>query len=142
MRRHNPEPSREGGQATLEAALTLPIVLIALLLIVQVGIVVRDVLALTQAAREAVRAAAVTGDDDAAREAVRRSAGPLDADAIELSISPPSSQRRTGDAIDVELRYVERLTIPVVSRIVALDLPLRASATMRAERANPTPSPP
>jgi hypothetical protein len=39
------------------------------------------------------------------------------------------------------LRYTDRLRIPIVSRIVSLDLPLRASATMRVERATPTPSP-
>jgi uncharacterized membrane protein len=129
-RRHR----NDAGQATLEAALSLPIVLIALLLIVQVGIVVRDVLALQQAAREGVRAAAVLGDDDRAEDATRRSAGPLDGERIEIRISPSAGERRTGDAVLVDLRYVDRLSIPIVSRIVSLDLPLRATATMRAER--------
>ena len=124
----------ESGQATLEAALTLPVVLIALLLIVQVGLVVRDALALVQAAREGARAAAVSASDDDARDAIRRSAGPLDASRIEISIEPVAGDRSIGEAVDVRLSYVDHLSIPIVSRILSLDLPLHASATMRSER--------
>ncbi len=116
----------------------MPIVLLALLLIVQVGVVVRDALALTQAAREGVRAMAVTDSEDAAREGVRRAAGPLDADRIEIDIT---SSRARGDPSDVRLRYVEELAIPIVSRVVSLHLPLKAHATMRVERDPPTPTP-
>lgn len=132
---------REDGQAAVETALTLPIVLIALLLIVQVGIVVRDALALAQAAREGARAAAVTADDADARAAIVRAAGPLDAERIDVSISPAEGQRARGDAVTVSLAYVEQLSIPVVSRIVALDLPLSATATTQLERSDVTPSP-
>ena len=136
-----PSPADDRGQATIEAALTLPVVLIGLLLIVEVGLVVRDALALVQAAREGVRAAAVFGTDDAAAVAVRRSAGPLDADRIEIDVAPPTSERERGSEITVTLRYEERLRIPVVSRIASLELPLRSAATMRSERSTPTASP-
>jgi TadE-like protein len=129
------------GQATVETALTLPIVLIALLLIVQVGIVVRDAMALTQAAREGARAAAVSASDDDATTAIARSAGPLAADRIVIGLFPPEGERRRGDAVTVQLAYEERLSIPIVSRIVALDLPLRATATTQLERSDVTPSP-
>jgi hypothetical protein len=125
----------------VEAALTLPIVLIALLLIVQVGIVVRDALALAQAAREGARAAAVSARDDDAKTAVARSAGPLDGARIVIEMSPPAGERRRGDAVTVRLAYDELLSIPVVSRIVSLHLPLRASATTQLERSDATPSP-
>jgi hypothetical protein len=117
--------------------LTLPVVLIALLLIVQVGVVVRDALALTQAAREGARAAAITGDDEDANRAVRDAAGPLEGERIEISIEPPRSERRRGAPLTVRLLYEERLRIPIVSRMVSLDLPLRSSATMRLERDPP-----
>lgn len=128
---------RTQGQATIEAALTLPVVLIALLLIVQVGLVVRDVLALVQAAREGARAAAVTARNDAAVDAVHRSAGPLDVAMIDITIEPDEGSRVRGSAVSVHLRYTERLRIPVVSRIASFELPLRASATMRTERDPP-----
>jgi Flp pilus assembly protein TadG len=137
--------SGDSGQATLEAALVLPVVLIALLLIVQVGVVVRDALALVQAAREGARAVAITARDDDATEAVHGSAGSLDAGRIAIAVSPDESSRGLGDAVTITLAYTEHLSIPVVSRIVALELPLRASATTRQERdvaTTPGPSPP
>src|ERR1043165_8148815 len=105
------------GQSTLEEALVMPVVLLALLLIVQVGIVVRDALALDQAAREGARAMAVTASPDEARAAVERSAGPLDAARITTAVS---DARKRGDEADVNLSYVEELRIPIVSKIVAL----------------------
>lgn len=127
------------GQATVEAALTLPVVLIGLLLIVQVAVVVRDALALGLAAREGARQAAVSADDATVGDAVRRSSGPLDAGRIEITIS--GSARRRGEPVSVELSYVERVRIPIIDRMVDMQLPLRASATMRLERSGPTPSP-
>ena len=131
------------GQATVEAAMTLPIVLIALLLIVQVGVVVRDAMALVEASREGARAAAVTGDDVSAIDAVKRSAGSLDASRIDIEIEPPSGERTRGAPVTVHLSYADRLTIPIVSKLVSVDVPLRAAATMRIEQsfATLTPSP-
>jgi hypothetical protein len=121
------------------------VVLIALLLIVQVGVVVRDALALASAAREGVRAAAITSDDDEVAVAVRASAGPLDAGRIEFDVDPAPDDRRRDEPVTVTLRYTERLRIPIVDRIVTTELPLRATATMRLERssdagASPSPS--
>jgi hypothetical protein len=131
-----------GGQATVEAALALPVVLIALLVVVQVGIVVRDVLALDLAAREGARAGAVAATDAAVRDAVLTSAGPLDASAISIDVAPPLEDRRRGVPLSVSLRYPERLRVPLVDRMASTVLELRASATMRLERppgASPAP---
>lgn len=119
-------------------------VLLALLLIVEVGVVVRDALALGLAAREGARAGVVVGTDEAVREAVRRAAGPLDAEAIELLVEPDPAERRRGEALTVELRYEVRVRLPVVDRFVSTTLPLRSETTMRLERDGPevpTPSP-
>jgi Flp pilus assembly protein TadG len=131
----------ERGQATVEAAMTLPIVLIALLLIVQVGVVVRDAMSLVQAAREGARTAAVTGDDTQAAAAVLGADGSLDDDRVTISVQPPSGERARGGAVTVQLSYADKLTIPIVSKLVSFDVPLRSTATMRIEQTPPTPSP-
>lgn len=115
--------------------------LIALLLIVQVGLVVRDALALVQAAREGARAAAITASDDEAFAAVRRAAGPLDVESIEIVVEPSEASRERGSPVTIRLSYQERLRIPIVSRIAELEVPLRAASTMRLERSFPTPTP-
>ncbi|HVE93024.1 MAG TPA: TadE/TadG family type IV pilus assembly protein [Actinomycetota bacterium] len=125
----------------MEAALALPVVLISLLLIVQVGIVVRDALALGLAAREGAREAAVTALDERVRAAVRRSAGPLDASGIAVEVTPPQGERHRAGPVTVRLSYVERMRIPIVSRMLTTTLTLRAQAVMRLERDGPTPAP-
>lgn len=49
----------DGGQATVEFALALPLLAVLLLAVVQVGLVVRDQVVLVHAAREAARAVAI-----------------------------------------------------------------------------------
>ena len=53
------------GQATVELALCLPVVLLVLLLLVQVAVVVRDEVTVVHAARAGARAAAVTPESGA-----------------------------------------------------------------------------
>jgi len=131
----------ERGQATVEAAMTLPIVLIALLLIVQVGVVVRDAMALVQASREGARTAAVTGDDASTADAVRAADGSLEDSRVVIDIQPPSGERTRGGQITLHLSYADKLTIPIVSKLVSFEVPLRATATMRIEQSSATPTP-
>ena len=65
-----PRPGPERGQSTVELALVLPVVVLLLLVLLQVGLVARDVVLVAHAAREGARAAAVDPDPGAAREAV------------------------------------------------------------------------
>src|SRR5204863_562465 len=76
---------REGGQASVEAALVLPLVITMLLAVVQVGLVVRAEVLVTHAAREAARAAAVNSDPQAATSAARL-ATTLDGDRMTVAV--------------------------------------------------------
>jgi Flp pilus assembly protein TadG len=113
------------GQAALELALCLPILALLLLAVVQVGVVVRDQVAVVHAAREGARAAAVTGASAgdaaaAAQGAVRLAAGRLSVDALR------------GDVVRVTVSYRAATDVPLVGRLVG-DVTLRATAVMRAE---------
>ena len=57
---------RETGQAAVEFAIVIPVMLVAVLGIVQVGLALRNELAVQLAAREGARAASVTIDSAAA----------------------------------------------------------------------------
>jgi Flp pilus assembly protein TadG len=123
---------REGrpdrGQATVEVALLLPVVATMLFAVVQVGLVVRDQVLVTHAAREAARAAAVEPTEAAAREgaeaAARLDPGRLD---VELSGSTDPGARLT-----VTVRYRSPTDVPLVGQLVG-DRTLTAEATMRVE---------
>jgi len=90
-------PSAEHGQATVEFALVLPLVVLAASFVVATGAAVRDQLALVRAAGAAARAASVTeGDAAAVREAVDRV---LDLPRVRSTVAVD------GEFVRVELRH-------------------------------------
>ncbi len=97
----------ERGQATVELALVLPLVALLLLAMVQVGLVVRDQVLLTHAAREAAREAAVDPSPHAARRAVLAGA-PLATDRLQVQLSRPG----TGGRVTVRLSFRSPPTSP------------------------------
>ena len=77
--------SDASGQATVEAALVLPFIVMLLLAVVQVGLLARDQVLVTHAAREAARAAAVNPDRGAVVDAAHESTA-LDADRMTVDV--------------------------------------------------------
>lgn len=113
------------GQATVEAALLLPVMVLALLAVIQIGLVVHARVMVTHAAREGVRIAAVERDAAAVREAVIASGG-LAPDR--LSVTAGGSAER----VTVVVRYVAPTNVPLVGPLLG-DVELTAEATMRRE---------
>jgi Flp pilus assembly protein TadG len=117
--------SRQRGQATVELALLLPLVVIALLAVVQVGLVVRDQLSVVHAAREAVRVASVDPDSAHVRDAVGRV---VHGASVEIS-----ARGRVGDTIEVTVSRRSLTNLPLVGALFP-DPMLHAHAVMRIER--------
>lgn len=113
------------GQATLELALVLPVVLAFVLLVVQVGLVVRDQLLVLNAAREGARSAAVDPTLDAARTAAVNS-GDLDPARLTIELST------NGDTVTVSASYRSTTDVPVIGPLVG-DLTIRETVTMHRE---------
>lgn len=116
------------GQSTVELALLLPVVVVLLLAVLQVGLLARDVLLVTHASREAARAAAVDPTATAAREAAQASSA-LEADRLRVGLS---GGRSPGDRVRVAVTYRAQTTVPVVGALLG-DRTIRAVATMRVE---------
>ncbi len=119
---------RQGGQATVEVALVLPLLALLALAVVQVGLVVRDQVLVTAAAREAARAAAVDPQPAAAR-AGALGAARLDPARLEVELSGGTT---TGDRITAVVRYRAPTEVPLIGPLVG-DRVLVAQATMRVE---------
>jgi Flp pilus assembly protein TadG len=119
----------DGGQASVELALVLPLVLVLLLGIVQLGLLVRDQILVVHAAREAAREAAVDPAPDAARQAAAASST-LDGSRLTVTTS---GRGATGSRVKVEVAYKAPTGVPLVGAALG-DLTLRATATMRVER--------
>jgi len=83
---------REQGQAIVEFALVLPVLLVAAFAIVFTAEIGVARLALQHATAEAARAGALTNDDDAIRETLLAAVAPLSPDRIVTGIEPPASE--------------------------------------------------
>jgi Flp pilus assembly protein TadG len=120
--------ARVRGQSTLELALVLPFVALLLMLVIQVGLVVRAQVMAIHAAREAARIVAITNDPALAADAAARSAG-LDPESIDVIVAG-SAEPGTDVTVSVEHNLVT--DVPLIGPLLG-DVTLRAAATMRAE---------
>jgi len=119
----------DGGQASVELALVLPLVMLLLLAVVQVGLVVRDQILVVHAAREGAREAAVDPAADAPRRAALASST-LDGDRLTVTTT---GRGAAGSRVRVELAYRVPTAVPLIGSALG-DLTLHATATMRVER--------
>lgn len=113
------------GQATVEFAFVLPLLILGMLAIVQTGLVVRDQLGVVHAAREGARAASVEPDPARAVRAARRTLPGAD---VQVGERPD-----VGGDITVDVSYTSVTDLPLVGALFP-DPELHASATMRVER--------
>jgi Flp pilus assembly protein TadG len=127
VRRGGTAPSvrREHGQSTVEFAFLLPLIVLAALAVIQVGLVVRDQMGVVHAAREAARAASVDRDPGAATRAAHRT---LPGATVDVGARP-----NLGGEITVTVQYHSVTDLPLVG-VLFPDPDLHASATMRVER--------
>jgi TadE-like protein len=99
------------GQAVIEFALVLPLLLVSALAIVLVSDVGVARLVLEHAASEGARVGALTNDDGRIRSAIVAAIEPLPRDKVEIRIEPsghedPRSNDPRGSLLRVRLRYV------------------------------------
>jgi len=99
------------GQATVELALVLPVVVVLLLLVLQAGLAVRDRLVVLHGVRVAARAVIVDPTESAARGALRRS-GVGAGGTVTVS-----GELRTGGLAEVTVA-MRPTTVPIVGRVL------------------------
>jgi Flp pilus assembly protein TadG len=123
-------PRVERGSAAVEFALVLPLVLIVVLGLVQVGLVVRDRLLIEAAARAGARSAALQADDGEARAAALAAAPGLDAALVTVDVVRVGAR---GDPVTVAITYVDPVRVPLVGWLVGNGVTMRTSAADRQE---------
>lgn len=121
-----------GGQATVEFALVLPVLLLAMVFVVQVASIGLAQILVVQAARNAARAAAVDPAPGAARAAAVGTSG-LRADRTTVEVGtrgPP------GTLVSVTVRYRAPTDVPLVGALVG-DVVLSATVSVQVEDDSP-----
>ena len=115
----------DAGQATVELALILPVVVLLLMAVFQIAVVARDQVLTVHAARAAVREAAV----DAGRGRVDAAAR----DVLDGAVVDVKARGEIGEPVVVVVHYRSRTNLPLIGALVP-DPPLMARAVMRRER--------
>lgn len=126
--RRQREQNGERGQATVELALVLPLVVLFALVMLQLGIIAKDLVLVHHAAREGARAAAVEPTSGAARAAVVGSSS-LDGGRLSVSLSGGTAR---GSQTTATVTYRAPTSVPLVGALIP-DVSLEASVTMRVE---------
>lgn len=112
------------GQAAVEFAIALPLVVVLVLGVVQVAVIVRDQLALELAARDGARAAAVSASPASAAAAAADAATDLDPIATTTEVGASN--------VTVTVRHTTRSRVPLLGVVIG-DIDLDATVTMRRE---------
>jgi Flp pilus assembly protein TadG len=112
----------------VELALLLPLLVVLLLVILQIGVLGRDVVLVTHASREAARAAATDPDPGAAAAAARSASG-LDPARMTVTIA---GRGGTGSHVSVTVTYRAGTDVPLIGDLLG-DRTIRSSTTMRVE---------
>ncbi|HEV8229037.1 MAG TPA: TadE/TadG family type IV pilus assembly protein [Candidatus Limnocylindria bacterium] len=123
------------GQAIVEFALVLPVLLVvafAMVLIAELGIAR---LALQHATAEAARAGALTNDDEQIRATLASTVAPLPPERVSTAIAPPAEETpRNGDPRGSLLTVRATYEVPVPLGFVGLPrFAVSASASRRIE---------
>lgn len=106
-----------GGQAIVETALVLPVIVLLLFAIIEFGQIFNQYIVVTASAREGARAAAVS-DDAAAQAAVISAAASINNNGMSVSIVYPEGGRQQGGPVTVTVSKPIEVNTPVVKEII------------------------
>jgi Flp pilus assembly protein TadG len=115
---------RDAGQAAVEFAIALPLVIVLVLGIVQLVVVARDQLAVELAAREAARAASVSAGPEASAERAAEAATALQPLTIGTHVESTH--------VSVSVEYTDSTDVPLIGAFIG-DVTVTARVTMARE---------
>ncbi len=115
----------EGGQATVELALLLPLIFALLVLVFQIAFVARDEIVVVHAARDAAREATVSSDAGLITAAARRNLPGANVRIVRRG--------GVGEPVEVAVTYVSHTDLPFVGALVP-DLTLHGESVMSVEK--------
>lgn len=125
--------SKKKGQALVEFAILLPILILIIAGIMEFGIILNSYLTIQNASREGARYGIMGANDSEIIQIVHDVTPNLDINRLSIEITPGDTSRKPGDTITVKVIYDYDLIIPIISNIVGNEVELRAQTSMRIE---------
>jgi Flp pilus assembly protein TadG len=119
------------GQALVEFALVIPIFLLLVLGMMDVGIVLNQYLVVTEAAREGVRSAALGSSDTISIAVAKSAAATIDQGNLQVSVLPTVKIR--GASVTVTVSNPVKIVTPLISAFFPANFQVQGVAVMRVE---------
>ena len=122
----------EHGQAIVEMAMVLPLIVLLLMGIVEFGRIGNAYLTVTNAARQGARYGVVGNSNTEIMDKIKGAAIPLNPEDLVIIIDPEIN-RSTGDDISINVSYPVEIIAPVIGNIVGNPFIVSSNIIMRIE---------
>lgn len=123
----------EKGQSLVEFAIVLPILLLIVMGIAELGMMLNSYLTAQNISREVARLGSVGATDSDIQNMITSNSTNLDSQNLSVSINPIQGNRISGDTLTVVVTYDYHLTVPIISGIFNNDVVLKSQTSMRIE---------
>ncbi|MDC3416944.1 TadE/TadG family type IV pilus assembly protein [Aquibacillus salsiterrae] len=123
----------EKGQAVVELALVLPILLVLLVGIFDIGRIIYSYASLHFTAQETARISSFGKSDAEIIEFAKNQFTAGDTTQLDVSLSLPEGERDSGDYVTITLTYPIIPVIPVVRNVLPEQILLSVNSTIRIE---------
>jgi Flp pilus assembly protein TadG len=122
---------KKKGQAMLEIALVMPVIILIFCGIVDFGRILQASAHLNMISQEAVRLAGFGKNDDEIAQYIRTNADLSDKDTITVNVTPAS--RKSGDYVTVTITYPVKYITPLVNIFLTPSFVVSTKSTIRVE---------
>lgn len=123
----------ERGQSLVETALVLPILLLLLVGIIDIGRVIYSYAHLQMAAQETVRLGGLGKNDQTISDFARNYEKLGDPAKLQVDITPSDIERHSGDYVTVKLSYPFSIDTPLISFLFPSPFYITVQSTIRVE---------
>jgi Flp pilus assembly protein TadG len=123
----------EKGQALVELALIVPVLLLLVLGVFEFGRLLNAYMTVQHAAREGARLGILGATDAEIESRVLSTAVSLDTTRMMVGIAPAKASRTTGTIMTVSVTYSFKVIVPFIDVLLGSSLPIRSSLSMRVE---------
>jgi len=123
----------EKGQAMVEFALILPILLLLVMGIAEFGMIFNSYLSVQNATREGARIGIVGATDLEIEERILATSPSLKQERMAITIEPGSNTRISGETLRVLVNYDYQMVVPFISILFGGNINLSGESSMRIE---------
>lgn len=121
------------GQATVELALCLVILLLIIFGIIDFGRIFQAYLTTNHASREGARLATLGAADTEIINATKDAAQSLDTDNLTVIVTPQKDLRKRGVYVTVSTTYPVLISVPLMEKVLPNPFTVKSKTVMRVE---------